>query len=158
MSVALAGLMTGCANSAPPDTHDADVAALKDNESAWVKDAASKDLEKWVAHYTEDGSVLIPGDPIFSGKDAIRSGFKPMFTDANFAVTFGATRVDVAKSGDLGYTQGNYELTLTDPKTKKPFTDKGKYLTIYRKQADGSWKAVEDTFMTDGPPPAPAKK
>ena len=39
-----------CTNSTP-GTHDADVAALKDTESLWVKDAATKDLEKFVAHY-----------------------------------------------------------------------------------------------------------
>jgi ketosteroid isomerase-like protein len=38
---------------------------------------------------------------------------------------------------------------MTNPKTKKPATDKGKYLTVYEKQADGSWKAVADTFNSD---------
>ena len=44
--VTLSALLTGCANSAP-DTHDADVSALKDTEAAWVKDAATKDVDKW---------------------------------------------------------------------------------------------------------------
>ena len=154
--VALSTLLTGCMSS-PPDTHDADVAALKDTEAAWVKDAATKDVEKWVAHYTDDGSVLLPNTPILTGKDAIRGGIKPMLGDPNFAVTFGATRVDVAKSGELAFTQGTYSLTMSNPKTKGPVTEKGKYLTVYRKQADGTWKSVEDTFMSDAPPPSDAK-
>jgi len=81
-----------------------------------------------------------------------------MLADPNFAVTFGATKVDVAKSGDLPYTQGPYSMTTSNPKTKAPVTQKGKYLTVYRKQADGTWKAVEDTFMADAPPPAAAAK
>jgi ketosteroid isomerase-like protein len=40
-------------------------------------------------------------------------------------------------------------MTVTNPKTKKPMTDKGKYLTVYTKQADGSWKAVADTLNSD---------
>jgi len=40
-------------------------------------------------------------------------------------------------------------MTVTDPKTKQPITDKGKYLTVYMKQPDGSWKAVADTFNSD---------
>jgi uncharacterized protein (TIGR02246 family) len=156
-TIVLSGFLTSCANPAP-DTHDADVAALKDTEAAWVKDAATKDVEKWVAHYTDDASVLLPDTPILTGKDAIRGGMKPIMSDPNFAVTFGATRVDVAKSGDLAYTQGAYSMTVSDPKTKAPTTEKGKYLTVYRKQADGTWKAVEDTFMSDGPPPGGAAK
>ena len=155
--VALSALLTGCMNSTP-DTRDADVSALKDTEAGWVKDAATKDVEKWVAHYTDDASVLLPDTPILTGKDAIRGGLKPMMSDPNFAVTFGATKVDVAKSGDLGYTQGTYSMTTSNPKTKAPVTEKGKYLTVYRKQADGTWKSVEDTFMADAPPPTQAAK
>jgi ketosteroid isomerase-like protein len=155
--VALSVLLTGCTN-ATPDTHDADVAALKDTEAAWVKDAATKDVDKWVAHYTDDASVLLPNTPILTGKAAISGGLKPMLSDPNFAVTFGATKLDVAKSGELGYTQGTYSLTLSNPKTKAPIIEQGKYLTVYRKQADGTWKAVEDTFMADAPPPGPAAK
>ena len=157
MCAALSALLTSCTNSAP-DTHDADVSALKDNETVWVKDAATKDLEKFVAHYADDASVLLPDTPILTGKDAIRGVLKPMIGDPNFAVTFEAAKVDVAKSGELGYTQGAYALTTSNPKTKAPATEKGKYLTVYRKQADGTWKAVEDTFMADAPPPSPAAK
>jgi ketosteroid isomerase-like protein len=155
--VALPALLTSCSN-AMPDTHDADVAALKDSEAAWVKDAATKDVEKFVAHYTDDASVLIPEAPIFTGKEAIRGALKPMLSDPNFALTFGATKVDVAKSGELGYTQGPYSMTVSNPKTKAPTTEKGKYLTVYKKQADGTWKAAEDTFMSDAPPPVEAAK
>jgi ketosteroid isomerase-like protein len=155
--VALSALLTSCTKSAP-DTHDADVLALKDTEAAWVKDAATKDVEKWVAHYTDDASVLLPYTPIVSGKVAISGTLKPMLSDPNFAVTFGAVKIDVAKSGDLAYTQGTYSLTLSNPKTNAPVTEQGKYLTVYQKQTDGTWKAVEDTFMADAPPPSDAAK
>jgi ketosteroid isomerase-like protein len=65
--------------------------------------------------------------------------------------------VDVAKSGDLGYTQGSYKLTVTDPTTHKIINDHGSYVTTYRKQADGSWKAVADIATSEVPPGPPAK-
>src|SRR5437016_270328 len=111
-SAVLATLLTSCASSAP-DTRAADVLALKDTEIVWVKDAATKDVDQWVAHYTEDASVLLPDTPLLTGKDAIRAGLRPLMSDPNFAVTFGATKVDVAKSGDLGYTRGTYSMTGT---------------------------------------------
>src|SRR5277367_541523 len=95
--VAVSALLTSCTNSMP-DTHDADIAALKATEAAWVKDAATKDVEKWITHYTDDGSLLLPNAPLFTGKDAIRGALKGMMSDPNFAVTFAATKLDVAKS------------------------------------------------------------
>ena len=65
--------------------------------------------------------------------------------------------VEVAKSGDLGYAQGGYTMTMTDPKTKKVLTVNGKYVEVFRKQADGGWKAVEDIINEDAPP-VPVKK
>lgn len=151
----LAALLAGCAPSAP-DTHDADVKAIKDTETAWVTDANTKDPAKFAAHYTDDASVLLPNEPILTGKDNITSALKPMMADPNFALQFQATKIDVAKSGDLGYTQGTYTMTMTDPKTKQPWTDRGKYVTVYKKQADGSWKAVSDILNSDLPMPGPA--
>ena len=158
VSLLLFAFTTACTQAPPPDTHDADVQALKDTEAAWVKVIAAKDFEKSMGYYADDASVLMPNAPAINGKDAIRAFFKPLSDDPNFAMTFQESRIEVAKSGDLGYTRGTYTMTMTDPKTKKPVTDKGKYLTAYKKQADGTWKAVADMTSSDMPMPAPGKK
>ncbi len=46
------------------------------------------------------------------------------------------------------YSVGTYSMTVSD-RDKKPVTDKGKYVTVYKKQADGSWKAVHDMWNSD---------
>ena len=73
------------------------------------------------------------------------------------SLTFQASKVDVAKSGELGYTQGSYKMTVTDPVTHKVVNDHGSYVTAYRKQAEGSWKAVSDIATSEVPPAPPAK-
>jgi ketosteroid isomerase-like protein len=88
------------------------------------------------------------------GKDAILKSLTGMVSAMD--LKFQASKVDVASSGDLGYTQGSYTLGLTDPKTKKVVNDHGSYVTTYRKQADGSWKAVADIANSETPEPAPA--
>jgi uncharacterized protein (TIGR02246 family) len=158
VSLLLLAFTTACTQAPPPDTHDADVQALKDTDAAWSKAMAAKDFEKSMSYYADDASLLISNAPAISGKDAIRAAFKPMFDDSNFALAFQASRVEVAKSADLGYTQGTYTLTITEPGTKKPLNDRGKYLTAYRKQADGTWKVVSDMVSSDVPLPAPGKK
>jgi len=153
-------VFTIACNQAPPaqpDTHDADIKAIKDTEAAWVAAFATKDLQKATSFYANDGSLLVSNAPALNGIENIKNGFKDMIADPNFSLTFTSDRADVAKSGELGYSQGAYTLVLTDPKTKKPFTDKGKYVTVWKKQADGSWKAIADMVSSDLPP-APAGK
>ena len=149
--LALAALAAGCSNAPapPPDTRAADVQAVKDIEAAWVKDGATKDADKWASYFAEDACGLYPGAGILNGKAAIKAAMAPYFADPNFALNFQSTRAVASKGGDMVYSQGTYTMTMTDPKTKKPMTDKGKYLTVYSKQADASWKAVADTFNSD---------
>jgi uncharacterized protein (TIGR02246 family) len=149
---AAAALMTACSTAppaAPPDTRAADEQAVKDVEVAWSKDAATKDPDKFASYYSDDAVGLFPGAPTLSGKQAIRAALAPMMADPNFAMSFQGTRAEASKGGDLVYTVGAYTMTMTNPKTKKPSTDKGKYMTVFKKQADGSWKAVADTFNSD---------
>jgi ketosteroid isomerase-like protein len=79
-----------------------------------------------------------------------------MIGDPNFKLDFSSQKVEVSKDGESAYTQGSYQLTVSNPKTKKPITDKGNFLTLYRKQSDGSWKATED-FNASEIPPSPAR-
>jgi uncharacterized protein (TIGR02246 family) len=141
--------------SQPPDTHEADIQTIKDNEAQWNKDYQAKDVEKLVAHYSDDAVLVTPGSAPFSGKDAIRAALKEMVGDSALSLSFEAARVEVAKSGDLAYTQGSYTLTVTDPATKQPIHDKGSYATVYKKLADGTWKAVSD-IASSATPPGPA--
>lgn len=152
--VALFVITVGCSQTptpapAPPDTHAADVKAVEDMQAAWAKDANTKDADKWASYFTEDGSGLYPGTPTLHGKAAIKAAMAPYFSDPNFTVNFGPTRTVASKGGDMVYSEGTYTMTTINPKTKKPVTDKGKYLTVFMKQPDGSWKAVSDTFNSD---------
>jgi ketosteroid isomerase-like protein len=98
----------------------------------------------------------MPGTPVIKGMAAIKAGFKGMMADKNYSLSFTPDGGDVAKSGDVAYTHGTYTATSTDPKTKKVMHEKGKYLTIFKKQSDGTWKAIEDSISNDAPP-TPAK-
>jgi uncharacterized protein (TIGR02246 family) len=148
-------LLAGC-NTAPPAPAfpAVDIAAeqgkIRDLETAWAKDAAAKDLDKSVANYADDAILMAPGSPAAKSKDAIRASWKQLF-DAG-KLTFSTDRIEVSASGDLATTQGSYTMTMVNPKTKKPVEDKGSYLTVYKKQADGSWKAIEDTNATEVAP------
>ena len=151
---AIALTLTAC-NQAP-DTHDADALALKANETQWNQDYVSKDINKVMAHFSDDAVMMVSGTPAFSGKDAIRGSMKEFLSDPALSLKFQASKVDVAKSGDLAYTQGSYTMTVTDPQTRQVINDHGSYVTTYRKQQDGTWKAVADIATSEVPPPSSA--
>lgn len=150
-SAAMAISLTACQPNTP-DTHDADVKAISDNEAQWNADYKARDLDKIVSHYADAAVLMVPGAPISKGSDAIRNDLKQMLADPAMALSFHASTVDVAKSGDLAFTQGAYNLTVTDPSSHKVINDHGSYVTTYRKQADGSWKAIADIATSDVPP------
>lgn len=133
-----------------PDTQ-ADVQAIRDNEAAWAKDWQAKDLEKIVSHYAPDASLLVTDVPVMKGTDAIKGGIGPLLKDPHLSLVFSPTAIVIAKGGDMAYTQGVYTMTYTEPKTGATLIEKGKYVTVYQKQDDGTWKAVEDVDNADAP-------
>jgi uncharacterized protein (TIGR02246 family) len=160
-TLALVALTTSCAQAPKSaETHDTDVQVIKDIEAQWNKEFDAKDVDKLAAHYADDAVLMSPGAPPTVGKVAIQTMLKQMVGDNALNLKFEAARIEVASGGDMAYTQGSYTMTMTDPSTKKPINDKGSYVTVYKKQADSSWKAVSDIASSatpPGPPPAPGK-
>ena len=147
--------LAGCNSTPPPATVDlsAEEAKVREAENTQMKSWAAKDVDKVLNFYADDATLMTPGVPAMKGKDAMRPVLKTLVSDPNFKLDFSAQRVEIAKSGDVAFSQGTYTMVVTDPKSKKPITDKGSYVTGYKKQADGSWKAVSDINESELPAP-----
>lgn len=145
-----AALLAGC-DTAP---EKADTAAIEQQilakEEEWNRAFANRDPEALASFFADDAAMAQPGEQLVRGKESIRKATEAFVQDPNLTVTFRANRVEVARSGDLAYTRGQYMLTSTDPSTNQPESSRGYYLTVWKKQPDDSWKAVED-FITPGP-------
>jgi uncharacterized protein (TIGR02246 family) len=133
---------------APADTSAADEAAIGALSAAWSKAMAAKDVEKSVSFYADDASMFPDRAPIARGKEAIHAVWETLLTTPGFSGSFSTTRVEVAKASDMAYEIGIYELATNDKKGK-PQTEKGKYVVVWKRQADGNWKAVADIFNAD---------
>ena len=94
--------------------------------------------------------MLAPNTPIATGKAALTKVIGADLGRPDYRIEWHADRVGVARSGDLAYTVGTTESSFRDA-SGKVVSDKGKYLTIWKKQADGSWKVLFDTFSSDLP-------
>jgi len=147
-------VLAGCASTPPAATVDTatEEAKIRDMETNEVKNFAAKDADKLMSFYADDATLITPGAPAFKGKDAIKGALSMLLADPNLKLEFSAQRVEIGKSGDVAFTQGTYTMTVSDPKTKKPVNDKGSYVTGYKKQADGNWKAISDINTSELPP------
>jgi uncharacterized protein (TIGR02246 family) len=151
-------LSTSCAPSAPVDSRAADAAAIQALDEQWSATAARNDLAGTVAFYADD-AVLLPGNaPIAKDQKSIRASWAALL-GPNTAVSWKVSKAEVAKSGELGYLYGTYELSLKDARGGPPVRDVGKLVEIWKKQADGKWKCIVDTYNSDLPvPDAPEAK
>jgi ketosteroid isomerase-like protein len=130
--------------------------ALRDLDAKWSAAAGAKDIDKTVSYYSEDAVVMPPNAPSATTKETIRSAWKEMLTTPGAAISWKATKLEVAKSGDLACVSGTYEETTTDA-SGKPVKDHGKYVEVWEKQADGTWKCGADIWNSDLPV-TPAEK
>jgi uncharacterized protein (TIGR02246 family) len=130
--------------------------AIRDLDAQWCKAAQAKDVDKTVSYYSDDAIVLPPNAAIATTKEAIRSVWKDFLTSPGAVLSWKTTKVEVAKSGDMAYASGTYESTMNDA-SGKPVNDRGKYLEVWEKQADGKWKCGADIWNSDLPA-APAEK
>lgn len=132
--------------------------ALRDLDAKWSAAAGAKDIDKTVSYYSEDAVVMPPNAPSATTRETIRSAWKEMLATPGAAISWKATKAEVAQSGDLGYVSGTYEQTMIDA-NGEPVKDRGKYVEIFRKQADGTWKVVVDIWNSNLPAStAPEKK
>jgi len=128
---------------APPDTRKADEAAIRAASADWSKASQAKDLDKATSYYADEAVFFVNNGARVKGKDAIKMAWKPMLETPGPGLTFETTYVEVARSSDLAYEYGTYDLK-TEAKKGKVADEKGKYVVVWKKQADGSWKAVAD--------------
>ena len=143
-ALALVGLTLSCAQAPKPaDTHDTDVQAIKDIETQWNKDYEAKDADKVIAHYTDDAVLMAPFAASYVGKAAFGPALKQMVAIRSLAQIRSHPGRGRERRGH-GIHSGLLHLDHDGLGHEEPATDHGSYATVYKKQADGSWKVVSD--------------
>ena len=149
-SAALAACAPETAGNTSAATADAAVEEVKAREQALLENFAGKDVEQAQSFYADDATLIFPGAQPAQGRAAVEKHLRGMVSDPAFVLTIDNQQTRVAASGDLAYTRGTFSNSYTDPGSKQVMTVTGTYLTVFRKEADGSWKAIED-IATPGP-------
>jgi ketosteroid isomerase-like protein len=149
--------VTGCTKGAVATVDTAKITdSIKAQEADWQKGYADKDINVLAGEYADDAVLASPGDPLATTDIDRRKAIGGLINDPNFKLTFATDDVRVASAGDMASSRGHYTITTTDKATGKAATSSGTYLTVYKKQDNGGFKAVEDVIIP-GPAAAAAK-
>jgi len=158
IAVAAGILAVGCAKENQPGVAQqggspTDVAAVRSaiaTANAGLIAAIEKgDAGAAAAFYDSAGMVMPHGMDASTG----RAGITKMFGDMLQQLKVKDMKLeihDVVASGDLATETGHYEWTMVPPKGAA-MTEKGKYVVVWHRQPDGSWKLFRDIFNSDAP-------
>ena len=130
-------------------------AALKEKfqkmNNEMVKAILADNSETIMAMYTNDVISMPSYEPMLKGKDAMMEAHKRNH-EAGFKMNdMTLTTMNVWSSGDFAYEIGTYTIDMTMP-GMEGWKDNGKYLTVWQKQSDGSWKVKAETWNSDNNP------
>ncbi len=115
-------------------------------DSAFAAATKARGADGWVSFFADSGMQVTPGRNVV-GRTAIRELMAPSLGDSSQTFTWHPTAAEVSASADLGYTIGRWERSarLKDSTVVR----RGSYVTIWRKQGDGTWKVVLDVGNAD---------
>lgn len=143
LALGIIGSLMSC--SPTPIDEQREQSALMQVSREWAQAAASGDLERIVSYWADDAIVLPPDQPAVVGKAAIRDYVRAGQAVPGFSVTWEPEQATIARGGDLGYLIEHNRFTFGDAKGGVR-TQFGKAITVWRKDANGSWKCVIDTW------------
>ena len=131
-----------------------DVAAatrdLLKTDQAWATLAAANGpVDSIVAYWTADARVVLPGQPVVVGTDAIRQMVAAMQGIPGFRISWSPDAAVVSPGGEFGYTYGMNRVTAPDS-TGTLRTTEGRYITVWRKDPRGPWRCTFD-ISNEGP-------
>lgn len=145
-------LALGCAPqpAAPPPELVIDLEAERSSlmaaDLAWSQaySTSEEPADVFAGNVVDDSYLLPPGAPMVRGKVNIREFIAGLEASPEFSVSWSPTAATVSADGDMGYTVGGYQMTMAPEGA--PTQIDGKYLTVWKKQADGSWMVSADMF------------
>jgi uncharacterized protein (TIGR02246 family) len=114
----------------------------------WSKTAASRDIEKTMNYWADDAILISAGESLRTGKKAIRQMVEQSLANPGFQISWEPQKAEVSENGDMGYLTEITTITVNDS-VGKPLAMKYNSLSIWKKQADGSWKNVVDVLSPE---------
>ena len=128
-------------------THTGEAAQIMKADADFAQAVAGKDRARFLS-VLADVTTFNGGSPSeLHGRDAVMKEWNDFFTADGPTLSWTPARGEVVGAGDLGYTTGRSLFRGKGPDGQL-VERRGEYLTVWRKQKDGSWKVIFDTGST----------
>jgi len=138
----LAATTLACLACAPPWGPPPDPNELLEADRAFAAETAARGADGWADWFAETGRMYRERGYV-DGRTTIRDLMVPAFADSLRELRWVPDTAIVAASGDVGYTLGHWESVLKTPAGDSTL-GRGNYVTIWRRQPDGTWKVTVD--------------
>ena len=149
--LAIALAMLFFAISCQKQDTEADIAAINEVWNQWTLACNTGDVELLMSLMDDNMVQMPPNAPANIGKEAIRPGEEALL--GLFDIELPPMSVEeVEVAGDWGFSRLTFTLSLRPKEGGETSTSSGKALSIFKRQADGSWKVYIDCFNYDAPP------
>lgn len=132
----------------PPGPPTAEAGTIRALSLTWFQAMNAKDLEKTLSYYAPDATIFPPGAGAASTADLRRQVWSQELALPGFHLDLTASSVETAGSSDLAVETGAFVLS-EDDKDGKPTAARGKYVCVWKRQPDGTWKAYQDIWNID---------
>ena len=142
--------LAGCGGRADPKAEEQ---KLMETSRAWSRIAQSGDVDATLAYWADDAVVIQPGQEVARGRNSQRRMLEAMKKLPGFDISWEPLEAKISDGGDMGYLIERTTVKMNGP-DGQPVTQNYRAVTIWRKQADGSWKNVVD--ISNPGPAAPA--
>jgi len=116
-------------------------------DKALRKAYAEKDLDKTMAFYDDHALMVRPYFFRSGGKALVEKLISWELATPAYNILFHPKGSGIGRPG-FAYTSGTYELSYRDS-SGKTVSDGGQYSTVWQKQADGTWKVLNDFLISD---------
>ena len=120
-------------------------AQVRKADADWNAAAHDAGVDAWMAFYADDAIVLLPRDRLASGRPLVRESVSRLLARPGVSFDWHPLKLKVSASGDLAYALDAYELSFVGAQGA-PVVIRGSVVEIWRKQADGAWKCIVDTW------------
>ena len=122
-----------------------DAESLLQISREWCAAVAAGDREAVLAYWADDAVMMPPGQPVLNGKDAIRSFLDATDNIPGFAIRWEPINAHLSDDGNMGYLIERNVVTMHND-DGQPLETHGNVVTIWRKDENGVWKCVVDTW------------
>ena len=124
---------------------DSDKERIRSISDDFVALVTGADFQGLANLYTEDAVLMPPGFPGISGRANIRKWVEACPPVTKFECHFD----DVDGYDDIAYVRGRFLMQFTPEGSPEPVEERGNFVEIRRKQADGSWPIAVDIWNSD---------